>query len=170
VWVGVLERGRVRVQAVGAAALRAALYARFRDYRVARHDDLEAPVMTKSTAIGYVRVSRVGGRVGDSLLSLELQRQSIERVCQREGLTLVDVLEELDKAAETRIDRSGTMRSSTVSNESVIRDAGSRQSTLAEPRRPLSGRRRWPLPAGSGFMLGRSWHRERVSADELGVQ
>ena len=54
--------------------------------------------MTKSTAIGYVRVSRVGGRVGDSLLSLELQRQSIERVCQREGLTLVDVLEELDKS------------------------------------------------------------------------
>ena len=54
--------------------------------------------MTKTTAIGYVRVSRVGGRGGDSFLSPELQRQSIERVCQREGLTLVDVLEELDKS------------------------------------------------------------------------
>jgi len=40
----------------------------------------------------------VGGRGGYSFLSHELQRQSIERVCQREGLTLVDVLEELDKS------------------------------------------------------------------------
>jgi hypothetical protein len=38
----------------------------------------------------------VGGRDGDSFLSPELQRQSIERVCQREGLELVDVVEELD--------------------------------------------------------------------------
>jgi site-specific DNA recombinase len=49
-------------------------------------------------AIGYVRVSRVGGRAGDSFLSPELQRQSIERVCHREGLELVDVFEELDKS------------------------------------------------------------------------
>ncbi|MBA3332870.1 MAG: hypothetical protein H0U30_02665 [Actinobacteria bacterium] len=35
-------------------------------------------------------MSRVGGRGADSFLSPELQRQSIERVCQREGLTLVD--------------------------------------------------------------------------------
>jgi site-specific DNA recombinase len=54
--------------------------------------------MTKTKAIGYARVSRVGGRGGDSFLSPELQRQGIERVCQREGLTLVDVLEELDKS------------------------------------------------------------------------
>ena len=49
-------------------------------------------------AVGYVRVSRVGGRDGDSFLSPELQRQSIERVCQREGLELVDVVEELDRS------------------------------------------------------------------------
>ena len=49
-------------------------------------------------AIGYVRVSRVSKRSGDSFLSPELQRQSIERVCQRRGLELVDVLEELDKS------------------------------------------------------------------------
>jgi len=30
-------------------------------------------------AIGYIRVSRVGGREGDSFLSPALQRQSIER-------------------------------------------------------------------------------------------
>jgi hypothetical protein len=41
-------------------------------------------------AIAYVRVSRVGGPVGDSFLSPPLQRESIERVCQREGLELVD--------------------------------------------------------------------------------
>ncbi len=49
-------------------------------------------------AIGYVRVSRVSKRAGDSFLSPELQRQSITRVCQREGLELVDVLEELDRS------------------------------------------------------------------------
>lgn len=49
-------------------------------------------------AIGYVRVSRVGGREGDSFLSPELQRESISRVCEREGLELVEVLEELDRS------------------------------------------------------------------------
>ena len=47
--------------------------------------------MGAAKAIGYIRVSRVGGREGDSFLSPALQRQSIERVCQREGLELVDV-------------------------------------------------------------------------------
>lgn len=49
-------------------------------------------------ALGYVRVSRVGGREGDSFLSPELQRQSIARVCEREGLELVEALEELDRS------------------------------------------------------------------------
>lgn len=49
-------------------------------------------------AIGYVRVSRVGHRGGDSFLSPELQRESIERVCHREGLELAEVVEELDKS------------------------------------------------------------------------
>jgi DNA invertase Pin-like site-specific DNA recombinase len=49
-------------------------------------------------ALGYVRVSRVAGRDGDSFLSPELQRESIARVCQRERLELVDVLEELDRS------------------------------------------------------------------------
>jgi DNA invertase Pin-like site-specific DNA recombinase len=48
--------------------------------------------------IGYIRVSRVGHRQGDSFLSPTLQRESIERVCQREGVELVDVYEELDKS------------------------------------------------------------------------
>ena len=49
-------------------------------------------------AVGYVRVSRVGRREGDSFLSPELQRESIVRVCQRQGLDLVEVLEELDRS------------------------------------------------------------------------
>lgn len=49
-------------------------------------------------AIGYVRVSRVGKREGDSFLSRELQRESIDPVYQREGLELVEVLEELDRS------------------------------------------------------------------------
>lgn len=47
-------------------------------------------------AIGYIRVSRVAGREGDSFLSPDLQRASIQRVCAREGLDLIDTYEELD--------------------------------------------------------------------------
>ena len=49
-------------------------------------------------ALGYVRVSRVGARQGDSFLSPELQRESIERICQREALELLEVVEELDRS------------------------------------------------------------------------
>ena len=52
----------------------------------------------RGKAIGYVRVSRVARREGDSFLSPQLQRQSIERVCAREGLELLEVVEELDKS------------------------------------------------------------------------
>ena len=45
---------------------------------------------------GYIRVSRVGGRNGDSFISPELQRESINRVCKREGLKVVKWFEELD--------------------------------------------------------------------------
>jgi site-specific DNA recombinase len=55
-------------------------------------------VTVGAKAIGYVRVSRVGNRGGDSFLSPALQRESIERVCEREGLELVDVYEELDRS------------------------------------------------------------------------
>lgn len=47
-------------------------------------------------AVGYVRVSRVGGRGGDSFLSPDIQREQIEAVARREGLDVVEVLEELD--------------------------------------------------------------------------
>ena len=41
-----------------------------------------------------MRVSRLGNRGGDSFLSPALQRESIERVFEREGLELVDVVDE----------------------------------------------------------------------------
>lgn len=49
--------------------------------------------------IGYIRVSRVGGRDGKRQLpSPQLQRKSIESVCHREGVELIDVDEELDRS------------------------------------------------------------------------
>jgi DNA invertase Pin-like site-specific DNA recombinase len=44
----------------------------------------------------YIRVSRVGGREGDRFISPELQRESITRVCEREGLRVVKWFEELE--------------------------------------------------------------------------
>ncbi|HSI98260.1 MAG TPA: recombinase family protein [Gaiellaceae bacterium] len=46
--------------------------------------------------IGYVRVSKVGGRGSDSFISPTLQREQIAAVARREGLDVVDVYEELD--------------------------------------------------------------------------
>ncbi len=47
-------------------------------------------------AVGYVRVSKVGGREGDSFISPQLQREQIEAVARREGLEVAEVIEELD--------------------------------------------------------------------------
>ncbi len=47
-------------------------------------------------AIGYIRVSKVGGREGDSFLSPGDQRRAIDAVAKRDGLKIVDVLEEHD--------------------------------------------------------------------------
>lgn len=52
--------------------------------------------MNKKRVIGYVRVSRTMGREGESFLSPELQREQIEVVAGREGLDVVEVVEELD--------------------------------------------------------------------------
>lgn len=46
--------------------------------------------------IGYTRVSKVGGREGDSFISPKQQREAIEGLAKREGLTVVDWYEELD--------------------------------------------------------------------------
>lgn len=46
--------------------------------------------------IGYIRVSRVGGRSGDSFISPDEQRRAITLLAEREGLEIVDWYEELD--------------------------------------------------------------------------
>src|SRR4051812_21885436 len=48
--------------------------------------------------IGYIRVSRVGGREGDSFLSPDLQREQHAAVCKGEGLVVVREIEELDES------------------------------------------------------------------------
>lgn len=47
--------------------------------------------------IGYVRVSRVAGRDGDSFISPTVQRERIEAAAKATGHTLVDVLTDLDQ-------------------------------------------------------------------------
>jgi len=41
-------------------------------------------------AVGYIRVSRIGGRHGESFRSPDLQREEIARVATREGLEVVE--------------------------------------------------------------------------------
>ena len=54
------------------------------------------PQSTERRAIGIVRVSQVGGREGESFASPAEQRDRIQAACERDGLKLVDVFEELD--------------------------------------------------------------------------
>jgi site-specific DNA recombinase len=59
-------------------------------------------------AIGIIRVSRLNKREGDRFASPHIQRQRIEDACEREGLTLLEVHEELDESAGKPLDtRSG---------------------------------------------------------------
>jgi DNA invertase Pin-like site-specific DNA recombinase len=62
-------------------------------------------------AVGIVRVSRVGDREGDGFVSPDDQRARIEEACERDGLTLIDTIEELDVSGGTPLaDRAGLRR------------------------------------------------------------
>jgi len=52
--------------------------------------------MTPLSFAGYVRVSRVAGREGDSFLSPTLQRERIAAWCESQGHELVSITEDLD--------------------------------------------------------------------------
>jgi Recombinase/Resolvase, N terminal domain len=54
------------------------------------------------TADGYIRVSRVAGREGESFISPETQRQKIEVWAQLHGLEVVRWWEELDQSGAKR--------------------------------------------------------------------
>ena len=53
--------------------------------------------------MGIVRVSRRAGREGDSFVSPTEQRERIGEHCEREGLELVSVAEEIDVQGTTPI-------------------------------------------------------------------
>ncbi len=56
-------------------------------------------------AIGVVRVSRVGERNGERFVSPSEQRERIESACARDGLELVDVIDELDVSGGASLER-----------------------------------------------------------------
>jgi site-specific DNA recombinase len=62
-------------------------------------------------AIGIVRVSQVGDRAGESFATVKEQRERIEAACERDGLQLVEVLEELDVSGGTPLERRAGLRS-----------------------------------------------------------
>jgi DNA invertase Pin-like site-specific DNA recombinase len=67
--------------------------------------------MTSSRrAIGIVRVSHVGDRDGDSFASPGEQRDRLNSACERDGLELVHVVEELDVSGGTPLERRHGLR------------------------------------------------------------
>jgi DNA invertase Pin-like site-specific DNA recombinase len=64
--------------------------------------------MPPQTAIGIVRVSQVRGRA--DIVSPTEQRQRIEAACEREGLELVEVIEELDISGGTPLAKRKGLR------------------------------------------------------------
>ena len=62
---------------------------------------------TSKRAVGVVRVSRVGDRERDDerFVSPSEQAERIRTACERDGLELVDTLEELDVSGGAALDR-----------------------------------------------------------------
>jgi Resolvase, N terminal domain len=68
---------------------------------------------TPRNAIGIIRVSEVKGRSGDSFASPTEQRERIEDACERDNLTLIDVVEEMDVSGRTPLDQRAGLRRAT---------------------------------------------------------
>lgn len=74
-----------------------------------------SPSRTKSQpslrrAIGVVRVSRVGGRDGEQFVSPSEQAERIRTACERDGLQLMETIEELDVSGGTPLERRPGLR------------------------------------------------------------
>jgi hypothetical protein len=82
-------------------------------------------------AAGYVRASKVRGRVGDSFLSPDLQREQIAAAARREGLEDVEVLgwRSWTSPGPTEAARSGMRRSGEMAS------AGQRMPMQGRPGR-----------------------------------
>lgn len=70
----------------------------------------KSPSRTKSRtslkrAVGVVRVSRVGGRSGEQFVSPSEQADRIRAACERDGLEVVQILEELDVSGGSPLER-----------------------------------------------------------------
>lgn len=63
--------------------------------------------------IGYVRVSQVAGREGDSFISPSVQRDQIERYAQLRGYQVAEWIEDLDQSG-AKADRPGWQRALTM--------------------------------------------------------
>src|SRR4051794_38982223 len=62
-------------------------------------------------AIGLVRVSQVNGREGESFASPAEQRDRIVAACERDGLELLETIDELDvSGGKPLADRAGLRR------------------------------------------------------------
>lgn len=61
-------------------------------------------------AVGVVRVSRVGARDGERFVSPSEQRERIAAACARDGLTLVETIEELDVSGGAPLARRAGLR------------------------------------------------------------
>lgn len=65
---------------------------------------------SKRRAIGIVRVSRVGDREGERFVSPSEQRERIASACERDGMQLLDVIEELDVSGGTPLEQRTGLR------------------------------------------------------------
>src|SRR4051812_44551394 len=70
----------------------------------ARVYDRDVSPKRKRPFDGYIRVSRVGGRAGESFISPAVQRETIDRLAAYHGIELGEVVEELDVSGGTAID------------------------------------------------------------------
>jgi site-specific DNA recombinase len=62
-------------------------------------------------AVGIIRVSSVKGREGDSFASPDEQRERIATACERDGLELTEVWEEMDVSGGTALENRAGLRS-----------------------------------------------------------
>jgi Resolvase, N terminal domain len=87
--------------------------------------------------LGYVRVSDVHGRNGDSFISPSVQRETIERLAAAKGLELGPIVEELDVSGGNKIEdrKLGELV------QSIERGEHARPSSSARQRRASAAQR-----------------------------